>query len=149
MTRALAGLALAAFLAGTSGAAPALAKDRVVRLLLDGRPLDRPGAQVALLHGGVVYGDVVDLVKAFSGLLTFHGKAVWVTVGDTYAIYTAGSRTARVDRYSVDLPGRCFMRNGDLYVPLSAFVQVAKAKLRVNPAHTQADIIVNANPLDE
>lgn len=148
MRRAVAALALAAMLAGGAGVRPASAKDRVVHLLLDGRPLDRPGAVVALLHGGVVYADVVDLVKAFSGLLTFHGKAVWVTIGDTYAVFTAGSKTATVDRYSMDLPGKPFMRNGDIYVPLSAFVQVAKAKLRVNRTRTEADIFVNANPLD-
>ncbi len=148
MRRPLAALALTAVLAGGVGAAPALAKDRAIHLVLDGRPLDRPGAIVAMLHDGIIYADVVDLVKAFSGLLTFHGKAVWVTVGDTYSIFTAGSRTATIDRYTVDLPGKCFMRNGDIYVPLTTFAQVAKARVRVNAAHTQADLLVNANPID-
>ncbi|HZO94400.1 MAG TPA: stalk domain-containing protein [Candidatus Baltobacteraceae bacterium] len=146
MSRTLAAVAAAAFVA-TGSVSPAAAKDRLVRLTLDGRPLDRPGAQVALLHRGVVYADVVDLVKAFSALLTFHGKAVWVTVGDTYAVFTAGSRTATVDRYTMDLPGACFMRDGDLYVPLTSFAQIAKGSVRFDAAHTHADVSVDANPV--
>jgi hypothetical protein len=139
-------VALAAVLLGAAGA-PAGAADRVVRLVLDGRPVDRAGG-IAVLHGGVVYADVVDLVKAFSGLLTLHGPAVWVTIGDTYAVFTNGSRTAKIDRGSIQLPGPCFMRNGDVYVPLGAFARVAKAQVRLNPARTEADVSVNANPIE-
>ena len=146
MSRTLAAVAAAAFVV-TGTLSPADAKDRLVRLTLDGRPLDRPGAEVALLHRGIVYADVVDLVKAFSAILTFHGSAVWVTVGDTFAVFTAGSRTATVDRYTMDLPGPCFMRGGDLYVPLTSFAQIAKGSVRFDAAHTHADLSVNANPL--
>lgn len=125
-------------------AAPA---DRIVKLTLDGRPVDRHG-DTALSHGGVVYGDLVDLVKSFDGLLTFQGKAAVVTIGGHYGRFTIGSRTAIVDQGSVTMPGRVFVRNGDYYVPLATFVRgVAHAKLTVARDGRSADIVVNANPV--
>jgi copper amine oxidase-like protein len=124
----------------------ALAADRDVKLTLDGRPVDRAGG-VALSRGGVVYADVVPLVKSFNGLLTFQGDAVVVSIGNTVGRFTIGSRTAKIDQGSVTMRGQVFKRNGDIYVPLDTFVtRLAKAKLQVNAAQTQADISVNANP---
>ncbi|MBV9438479.1 MAG: hypothetical protein JOZ24_00655 [Candidatus Eremiobacteraeota bacterium] len=139
MTRIVAALLLALTLA-----APAAAADRLVSLTLDGRPVDRAGG-IALLHQGVIYADVVDLVKAFDGLLTFQGPATVVTINSINATFTAGSRTAKINDGAVTMKGRAFMRNGDLYVPLETFVTaVAKAKVRVDAGRTRADIIVNA-----
>lgn len=144
MKRLLAGLALAAALAAPN--APAFAADRQVKLTLDGRPVDRAGG-VAVLHNGVVYADVVPLVKSFDGLLTFQGSAVVVTINGITGRFTTGSRTALIADGAVTMRGQTFMLNGDMYVPLDTFVtQIAKAKVRVNPARTQADILVNANP---
>ncbi|HEX3550883.1 MAG TPA: stalk domain-containing protein [Candidatus Elarobacter sp.] len=143
MKRALAGLLLAATVAVAS---PALAADRAVGLTLDGRPVDRAGG-VAVLHNGVIYGDVVDLVKSFDGLLTFQGNAVAVTINGVNARFTTGSRTAMINDGAVTMEGQAFVRNGDIFVPLNTFVtRVAQAKLRVNPARTHADIFVNASP---
>ena len=126
--------------------APAPADDRVVKLLLDGRPVDRAGG-VAVAHNGIVYADLVDLVKSFNGLLTFQGSAVEVSIGSTVARFTAGSRTAKIDQGAITMRGPAIMRNGDMYVPLETFVvRVAKAKLRVAPGLSQAEILVNANP---
>jgi Copper amine oxidase N-terminal domain len=142
MKRLAAALALAAAL--PFAATPALAADRIVKLTLDGRPVDRTG-DVALLHGGVIYADVVKLVKSFDGLLTFQGPAVVVSIGGTNATFTAGSRTAKIGDGAVTMRGAAFLRNGDLYVPLDTFItRVAGAKLRVDPGQTHADIAVNS-----
>jgi len=126
--------------------APALAADRQVKLTLDGRPVDRVGG-IAVVRNGVVYADVVPLVKSFDGLLTFQGNAVVVTIHGVTGRFTDGSRTALINDGAVTMRGQTFKRNGDWYVPLDTFItQIAKAKLRVNAAQTQADISVNASP---
>ncbi len=146
MTRPLAaplcalGLALGAL-------APAAAADKLVKLTLDGRPVDRAGG-VAVARNGVVYANLVDLVKSFDGLVTFHGNGAEVTVGAVTATFTAGSRTAQINQGALIMPGQTFLRDGDLFVPLDFFVtQVARAKVTIDPARTRADIRVNANPL--
>jgi len=127
--------------------APAPAADAIVHLSFDGRPVDRGGG-IAVNRGGVIYADVVDLSKAFDGLLTVHGRSVVVTVKSTTATFTEGSRQATVQRTPLALRGVPFRRNGDLYVPLGAFVQrVAGARLRFDARHRRALIQVNANPL--
>jgi Copper amine oxidase N-terminal domain len=142
MKRFLAALLLALSLGGS-----ALADDRRVTLTLDGRPVSR-NSGVAVARDGVIYADVVDLTRAFNGLLTFHGPATLVTIDGKTATFTAGSRTAQINQGAIMMRGQAFMRNGDLFVPLDFFVtQVAGAKLRVNRALTKADIYVNANPL--
>jgi len=140
----LAALALAvSFLAA---AAPGSAADHDVKLTLDGRPVDRAGG-VALLRNGVVYADVVPLVKSFDGLLTFQGNAVVVTINGVTGRFTEGSRTALINQGAVAMRGQTFRLNGDWYVPLDTFItRVAKAKVHVNAAQTQADIAVNASP---
>jgi hypothetical protein len=122
----------------------ALAADRDVKLTLDGRPVDRAGG-VAVLRNGVVYADVVPLIKSFDGLLTFQGNAVVVTIHGITGRFTEGSRTALINQGAVTMRGQTFKRNGDWYVPLETFItQIAKAKLHVNAAQTQADISVNS-----
>jgi len=145
MTRLAAALVLALTLAGAS--CPASAADRVVKLSLDGRPVDRAGG-VAFVHNGVVYADLIDLVKSFNGLLTFQGNAVEVSIGTTVARFTIGSHTVMIDQGSLAMPGQTLSRNGDVYVPLATFVNdVAHAKLRVDSSQKHADIFVNSNPL--
>ena len=146
MTRLLAALLCALVLA--LGGAPASAADKNVKLTLDGRPVDRAGG-VALARGGVVYANLVDLVKSFDGLLTFHGSGgVIVTINGVTATFTAGSRTAKIGEGAQTMKGQTFLRDGDLYVPLDFFVtQVAHAKVKIDPAQSRADIFVNANPV--
>lgn len=142
----LAALLIALALLASVG--PASAADRAVKLRLDGRPVDRAGGVVAVIHNGVVYADVVVLVKSFNGLLTFQGNAVQVSIGTTSARFTIGSRTVTVNDGALTMPGQTFQRDGDIYVPLGIFVtQVAHAKVRIDSAHAQADILVNASPL--
>jgi uncharacterized Zn-binding protein involved in type VI secretion len=124
----------------------AAAADTPVKLTLDGRPVDRSGKS-AMKRNGVIYGDVVDLVKSFNGLLTFQGNAVVVTINGINARFTEGSRTVLINGGAVTMAGQTLKVNGDFYVPLETFItQVAKAKLKTNAAKTQADIAVNANP---
>jgi hypothetical protein len=140
----LTALALGIALLAPSGSA--LAADRPVKLTLDGRPVDRANGVVAVVRNGVVYADVVPLVKSFDGLLTFQGNAVVVTIHGITGRFTDGSRTALINDGAVTMRGQTFKRNGDWYVPLDTFItQIAKAKLHVNAAQTQADIAVNPN----
>ncbi len=146
MTRLLAALLCALTLALGAGA-PASAADKAVRLTLDGRPVDRAGG-VALARHGVVYADLVALVKSFNGLLTFQGSGAVVSIDGVTATFTPGSRTAKIGEGAQTMRGQTFVRNGDLFVPLDFFVtQVARAKLTIDPAQTRADIRVNANPV--
>ncbi|HEY0396530.1 MAG TPA: stalk domain-containing protein [Candidatus Elarobacter sp.] len=143
MKRLLTALAAALMLLS---AAPASAADRTVKLTLDGRPVDKAGG-IAVLRNGVVYADVVPLVKSFDGLLTFQGNAVVVTINGVTGRFTDGSRTALINDGAVTMPGQTFKRDGDWYVPLEIFItRIARAKVRMNPARTQADISVNASP---
>ncbi len=143
MKKLVAGLTLS--LALIAALMPARATDSTVTLTLDGRAVDSRGAS-AMKHGGVVYGNVVNLVKSFDGLLTFQGNAVVVTIHGVTGRFTEGSRTALINQGAVTMAGRAFKYNGDFYVPLETFVtRIAKAKLRLNPKQTQADIVVNAN----
>lgn len=138
---------LAALLLAVAFTGPAIAADRNVKLTLDGRPVDRQGG-IALVRNGVVYADVVDLVKSFNGLLTFQGPATVVSIGSSTATFTMGSRTMKINQGAVTMRGPVFLHNGDPYVPLDTFItQVAGAKLRISPDRTKADIYVNANPL--
>ncbi len=138
---------VAAALLALALTAPVLAKDRIVHLTLDGRAVDRAGG-IALVHRGIVYADVVDLVKSFDGLLIFHGAAVEVTIRSKTARFTVGSRTMQIGQGSVVMGGQAFRRNGDIYVPLEAFVtRVAGARMRTNADKTRAQIFVNANPM--
>jgi hypothetical protein len=144
LTRLAASLLALALLAS---ARPAFAADQAIKLRLDGRPVDRAGG-VAVLHNGVVYADVVVLVKSFNGLLTFQGNAVEVSIGTTTARFTVGSRTMTIDQGAVTMGGQTFMRNGDIFVPLVPFItQLAHAKVNIDRAAGRADILVNANPL--
>jgi len=138
--------ACAALLVALALVAPAAAfAESLVHVTFDGRPVDRSGG-IAVVRGGVVYADVVDLTKAFDGLLTTHGSSVVVTVNATTATFTAGRRIATMQAGAVGLRGAPFYRHGDLYVPLDAYVvRVAGARLRVRA--NQAAIYVNANPL--
>lgn len=134
-----------ALLMAVAMTAPALAKDRLVHLTLDGRPVDREGG-IAVLHDGVVYADVRDLVKAFSGLLTFQGKKVVVSLGSHTGTFTIGSRTLLIDQGAATMRGDVFTRNRDVYVPLDAFVrQLAHGRVSYDASRTHADIAVNTS----
>jgi len=128
--------------------APVLAKDRLVKLMMDGRQVDRVGG-VAMLHDGLIYADSVDLVKTFNGFVSFGGvDATRIDIGRHVAYFSVGKAVVRLDKQRIVMPGKPFMRAGDLYVPLEFFItRIAGARVRVNPARTQANILVNINPV--
>jgi hypothetical protein len=122
--------------------APALA-DAPVVLTFDGRPLDRhPGA--ALLHNGVVYADVVDLTRALDGVLSFPTRrSVEILVDGNVGTFTVGRPVMALNRGSAKIDGAPFVHDGDIYVPLRAFVvRLAQRRVTANAAHTRADIQV-------
>jgi hypothetical protein len=134
---------LAALVLAVAVTAPALAADRVVRLTIDGRPVDRNGGS-AVMRNGIVYADVIDLVKSFNGLVTFQGPALVVTISGVTATFTTGSRTAKVGDGSVVMRGAAFLREREMFVPLDTFVnRLTTAKVRLNRDRSQADILVN------
>lgn len=136
-----AGLLVAAALSLT---APASA-DSVVDLTLEGRPVDRH-LGVAVLHRGFVFADAIDLTKCFDGFITLlRSGAATITIGPNTGTFTPGLPRATVNDAVVPLPGAPFRRNGDLFVPLEAFItSVAAAKVRFNAGRRQADIRIDA-----
>ena len=143
MTHALAALLLAFAVVSPL---PAYAAEKIVQLTLDGRPVARSGV-IAVLREGIVYADVIDLVKSFDGLLTLHGDAVVVSIRAKTATLTAGSRTMKINQGSIVMPGQAFKRDGEIFVPLEAFVRnVAGAKVTIDADQSHADIAVNATP---
>ena len=141
-------IALAACLALVG--APVLAADSVVRVTLDGRPIDKDQRSVAVLRDGVVFADVSNLNASFSGLLTYgkDNRSVKILIGRRVGAFSIGSTTMMAGPTSVKLPGAPFRYNGEIFVPLAAFVKyVAGAKLHTSADLSRADIIVNANPM--
>ena len=136
---------LAAIVLGVALTGPALAADRVLRLTIDGRPVDRNGGS-AVMHNGIVYADVIDLVKSFNGLVTFQGPALVVTISGVTATFTNGSRTAKVGQGAVMMRGPAILREREMFVPLDTFVtRLTNAKVRLSRDRTQADILVNVS----
>ncbi len=122
----------------------ALGADTQVKLTLDGRPVDRTGGN-AIARNGVVLADIVDLTRAFNGLLTFPDRtSVTVTLNGTTVRYHAGVKTANANDKPVALRAAPFMHNGDLFVPLQEFVAFGGATVALAPG--RADIRINANP---
>ena len=143
----LAGLALAAALALTMGAPARAADDSLVKLTLDGRPVDRSSGS-GVLHSGIVYGDVEDLVRSFDGILTFQRDTITVTINGVTAKFTQGSSAVTLGTASVVMPGPIITRDGENFVPLEFFItRVCAAKVRISPDKTSANIYVNSNPL--
>jgi hypothetical protein len=127
-----------------TSASAVLAADSIVKLTLDGRPVDRAGG-IAVRHNGVVLADVIDLTKAFDGLLTFPNRnSVTVTLNGTTVRYRVGVKSAVVNDKVLPLRVAPILRNGDVFVPLAEFVNFGGA--RVALSSNRADIRINANP---
>jgi hypothetical protein len=138
-----AGLLVAAALSMTARVS---AGDAVVGLTLDGRPFDLHGG-VAVLHQGLVFADAIDLVKCFDGLITLQRSgAATITIGANTGTFTPGLRRATINATDTALPAAPFTRNGELFVPLDAFVSNiadAGSQVRYSRAGHRADIRVD------
>jgi len=139
----LAALALLLF----ASSLPAFAADTAVSLTLDGRPVDKHGG-IAVMRGGTIFVDAVDMTKSFDGLINMvRGGGATIEIRGNTGAFVPGSKTAVVNGQKLVIPAP-FMRNGDLFVPLEFFItRVAKARVRVDAAHKHADILVNASPM--
>ncbi len=134
-------------LSATASAPVSAADDPLVKLTLDGRPVDRSSGS-AVLHGGIVYGDVEDLVRSFDGILTFQRDTITVTINAVTAKFTQGSSTVTLGTASVAMAGPIIVRDGENFVPLEFFItRVCAARVRISPDKTSANIYVNSNPL--
>jgi hypothetical protein len=135
-----AGLPAAAMLILTARASAA---DSFIELTLDCRPVDRHGG-VAVERRGLVFADAIDLTKSFDGFVTVRrGGGATITIGPNTGTFTPGSPRATINEKAVVLPGAPFTRNGDLFVPLEAFItRIAGAKVHFNPTRRHADIRV-------
>jgi hypothetical protein len=127
-----------------AASAVAGAADSLVRLTLDGRPVDRAGG-IAVLHNKVVLADVIDLTKAFDGLLTFPNRqSVTVTINGTTVRFRVGSAIAVANDKPFRMAAAPIMHNGDIFVPLQTFATLGGA--RVNLSKGRADLRISVNP---
>jgi hypothetical protein len=119
------------------------AADMRVTLTLDGRPISsRPAT--ALMRGGVLFVDAVDMTRVFDGLLVFEKNGIRISVRGHSESFRIGQHVAVVDDTNVKLQAAPFEYNGDIFVPLSTIIGADPA-LRVtwvNQHH--ADLHINA-----
>jgi hypothetical protein len=116
--------------------APAWAKDLPLRVLLDGRPLDKTGPS-GLIHRDTAFINVVRGTKTFSGLLVFgkNDHSVTVTIRHQTARFVMGTREGMMGGEPARFPGAPFILNGDVYVPLASFARLAGVGLSVDAKH--------------
>jgi len=138
-------IALALLLCST--AVPVFAADSTVTLTLDGRPIDKHGG-IAVMHGGTVFVDAVDMTKTFNGLISMRtGGSATITIQGSTGAFVQGSTTTVVNGVKARIPAP-FMRGGDLFIPLNFFItRLTRAKVRIDAARRRADILVNASPM--
>ena len=119
------------------------AADMRVTLTLYGRPIStRPAT--ALMRGGVLFVDAVDMTRVFDGLLVFERNGIRISVRGHSESFRVGQHLAVVDQTNVKLQAAPFDYNGDIFVPLSTIIDADPA-LRltwVNQHH--ADLHINA-----
>jgi hypothetical protein len=128
-------VALCALLLITLGLAPhvALAKDEVLRITLDGRPLDARSPS-GMVHHGVAFINVVRATRAFDGLLVFakDSRSVRVTIRQHHAEFVIGQLDGMLLDRPTTFSAAPFSLYGDIYVPLTAIAVLADARLSVD-----------------
>ncbi len=136
-------VAFALLLTATTATLPARAADTSLALMVDGRPISK-NPHVAVIHGGVPFVDLVDIVRTFNGLVVIGAGHVGASVGKHEARFARGDATAMVDGTPVAMPAVAFSANGDLFVPLAFFLTelVPGASLRVDRAAGSANVHV-------
>jgi len=118
----------------------AMAADSVVALTLDGRPIDKHGG-IAVMHGGTVFVDAIDMTRTFNGLISMRtGGSATITIQGNTGAFVPGSSVAVVNGVKARIPAP-FMRGG-LFVPLNFFItRLTHARVRIDMAHRRADIL--------
>jgi hypothetical protein len=133
-------------LACWTGLAPSAvrAADTVYTILIDGRPMTANAKDTGgLSHDGVVFVDVVELTRAYSGLLTFanSGRTMTISIRKRTAIFTKGRPFAVVNGAAVKLPAAPFIYAGDFYVPITAFARLTHSKVTIDQPPLTANLI--------
>ena len=133
MRRAYAAVVCALALVAALAPGAAVAKDKLLTVLVDGRPMDSKGPS-GLLHRGTAFVDLVRTVKAFDGLLVFGkgDKSFNVTIRSQSARFVIGDRHATVAGKSETLPLAPFTLNGEIYVPLVAIATLTNSNMTIN-----------------
>jgi hypothetical protein len=133
MDRMLTVLLCAGFVGWALQPSASFAKDSLLSLELDGRPLDA-NSPSGMLHRGKAFVNVVRIVKGFSGLLTFgkNDKTVRVTIATHTADFTVGRSDGAVNGERTTFSAPPFILNGDTYVPLDVVAHIAGATLAVD-----------------
>ncbi len=90
-------------------------------MTLDGRPIStRPS--VALIRGGVLFVDAVDVTRVFDGLLVFERRGVRISVRGHTESFRLGNRIAVVDKTNVRMRASPFEYEGDIFVPIGPII---------------------------
>jgi len=133
MRRAYAAVVCALALAGALAPGAAVAKDKLLTVLVDGRPMDSKGPS-GLLHRGTAFVDLVRTVKAFDGLLIFGkgDKLINVTIRSQSARFVVGDRHVQLAGKSATLPMAPFTLNGEIYVPLVAIATLTSSSMKID-----------------
>jgi hypothetical protein len=139
MRRVCVALVLACLVALALAPRISAAKDVLLSVELDGRPLDKGGPS-GLVHGGKVFVNVVRITKGFSGLLTFgkNDSSVQVTIRRKTVQFFVGKRAGTLNGEPATFPAAPFILNGDTYVPLRTMASLAQATLSVDMKHAVA-----------
>src|ERR1700684_985014 len=129
-----------------TGLAPSAvsAADRAYTILIDGRPMtENPKDTGGLFHDGVVFVDVVELTRAYNGLVTFadHGRTMTISIGKRTATFKKGRPFAVVNGGAVKLSGPPFISEGDFYVPITAFARLTRSKGTIDQPPLTANLI--------
>jgi hypothetical protein len=132
MRRTLAAFACAVTL-GFATAAPSVAKDVLLTVLIDGRPMDSKGPS-GLLHRSTAFVNVVRATKAFDGLLIFskNDRSVTVSIRSQTTRFVVGNRNAVVAGQPVVFRVAPFDLYGEIYVPLAAIAKIANVGMVVD-----------------
>jgi len=123
------------------------AKDTLLNIELDGRPLDQ-GTPSGLMHDGKVFVNVVRITRGFDGLLTFgkNDRSVQVTIRRKTAKFIVGRRSGMLNGEPATFPAAPFILNGDTYVPLRTMASLADATLSVDTKHKVARLTSAPEP---
>jgi hypothetical protein len=141
MRRAYAAVVCALALGAALAPVAAVAKDKLLTVLVDGRPMDSKGPS-GLLHRGTAFVDLVRSVKAFDGLLIFGkgDKSINVTIRSQAARFVVGDRHAMVAGKSETLALAPFTLNGEIYVPLTAIATLTNTSMKINTKRGIAEL---------
>ena len=141
MRRAYAAVVCALALGAALAPVAAVAKDKLLTVLVDGRPMDSKGPS-GLLHRGTAFVDLVRASKRSTACLIFGkgDKSINVTIRSQAARFVVGDRHAMVAGKSETLALAPFTLNGEIYVPLTAIATLTNTSMKINTKRGIAEL---------